>query len=104
MIQTLPERARCEYGDLIVDSVVCYPKSFVAESPGEFDQLHRRLQDDGALWTADLDLEGYRLVENIKLDQRYVTLKFPVGDYVRRYEEFRQDLLAADTEAAAAKS
>jgi hypothetical protein len=51
-----------------------------------------------------LDIEGGRLLETISLDHEYVSLQFPLREYVRRIEEFRRVARAGSGTGSAAET
>ncbi len=96
VIQSLPKAARREYDALRVDCIVLYPSKFVASSGREYDELFEALRNEGLPWTADLDINGRRLVETNVLDHEFATLRFPIFEYARRIEERRRAARARD--------
>ncbi|HXY34631.1 MAG TPA: hypothetical protein VEI07_10415 [Planctomycetaceae bacterium] len=90
MVKALPERARQEYGDLIVESIVFYPKKFVADSGAEYDRLCDERRRDGLRWTQTIDLDLLRRLEELQLDHEEVVIKCPVGDLVKKFAQSRQ--------------
>ena len=85
-----------EYNALRVDCIVLYPSKFVASSGREYDELFEALRNEGLPWTADLDINGHRLVETNVLDHEFATLRFPIFEYARRIEERRRAARARD--------
>jgi len=90
LIELMPSEARREYANLRVDSIVLYPQDFVAKSPAEFDALYRRRNDEKAPWRSELSLREGATIDRNKLDQRYVSLRFPIGVIAKKMEKLRQ--------------
>jgi hypothetical protein len=91
MIQALPKPARECYERLNIDSIVFYPRRLVAASGPAYDELVASMRSDRLPWTAKLDLDGLRIHEVIEIDESYVSLRFPIGDYARKFGSFRQE-------------
>jgi hypothetical protein len=91
VIQVFPPRCLRDYENLVVDAIVFYPRSLVAESGAAYDQKFQQLHDEGLPWSAKLDPQISRIVETTKLDHEYIALKFPIGSCAKRIEEFRRE-------------
>ncbi len=91
MIQALPPKLRDEYERLEVDTLLFYPKAFVADSGEEYDRLVRRHQRRKTPWAAKLDMEGLRQVTVEHFDSSYISLRFPVGLLAKHLIELRQE-------------
>ena len=91
MIQALPIAPRREYSRLLVDSLIFYPNEFIAADGQHFDRLLAELERDDLSWGSSLDLRHWLIRETIKIDEDYVTLKFPLGEYAKRLVELRKD-------------
>jgi len=91
MIEALPEQARQEYGDLIVDAIVLYPRELIADSGEDYARLCDALRRDGLRWSQKLDLTSFRRTEVVQLDHEDVALKFSLADLTNRLTELRQD-------------
>lgn len=89
MIQALPEPARQDYENLVVESIVMYPKTMIAADGPHYDQLVAKVQADGVPWQQELDMHARRIVQTEGFDQDYVTLQFPVSQVANRIGEFR---------------
>jgi hypothetical protein len=55
-LSALPAAARRDYEQLRVDSLILYPRRFVASDGPGYDQLVAYLKRDGFSWSAQLDL------------------------------------------------
>ncbi|HET6325476.1 MAG TPA: hypothetical protein VFG04_12425 [Planctomycetaceae bacterium] len=91
MIEALPETARREYGDLVVDAIVLYPRKLVADSGEDYDRLCDELQRAGLRWEQTIDLELLQRSEVVQLDHEDVALRFPLGALVEKFARFRRE-------------
>ena len=89
MIQGLPDQARKEYGDLVVDAIVLYPRRLVAESGEDYDRLCEELRRDGLRWEQTIDLVRLQRHEIVQLDHGDVSLKFPLRTLVQELTRLR---------------
>ena len=90
MIQTLPESARLDYENLVVESIVMYPKNMIADNGPHYDRLVAEVQADGVSWRQDFDIEARKIVQTEELDHEYVSLRFPVSQVANRIGELRK--------------
>jgi hypothetical protein len=90
MIQALPAKARKQYEQLVVDSIVFYPKRLIAKNGAHYDALVEQYSRDALPWQATFDVNKMELIERQKIDADYVSLRFPLGDYCRKFAEFRK--------------
>ncbi|HEV3304177.1 MAG TPA: hypothetical protein VG055_31295 [Planctomycetaceae bacterium] len=91
MIEALPKAARREYGDLVVDAIVLYPRKLVADSGEDYDRLCDELQRKGLRWEQTIDLELLQRSEVVQLDHEDVALRFPLGALVKKFARFRRE-------------
>lgn len=76
MIRALPAKVRREYEQLQVDSVVFYPKSYIAESWDSLQRLREKLTTGSAVsWHQTLDLRRKTKTTVEELDGRYACLR-----------------------------
>ena len=94
VIQAMPDTAKEQYESLIVDSMVFYPASLVAQDGRAFDELVRQHQGNDLPWQAEIDLERYAIQTVEDIDDRYVSLAFPIGEYAERIGELRRQAQA----------
>jgi hypothetical protein len=104
MIQGLPEAAKQEYGDLVVDAIVLYPRRLVAESGEEYDRRRDELQRDGLRWSQTIDLEELQRVEVLQLDQDDVSLKFPLRNLIERLSDLRREARTTEGRGSGAET
>jgi hypothetical protein len=90
MIKAMPDEGRRQYEELIADSVVLYPTQLVAESGEHYDAMVKDAESDSLPWTSTLDLAAGVMVINERIDQRYISYRLPIGDFARKFGEFRQ--------------
>ena len=90
MIRALPEAVRRDYERLRVDSLVLYPSVLAAADGPAYDHLVERHRAAGLPWEAELDLEAFRQRVVEHLDDDFVALRFPIGEYARKVGEFRR--------------
>jgi hypothetical protein len=89
MVQALPEPVRREYEALAADSLVFYPRQLVAADGPGYDRLVEALRRDELPWATELDLAGLRMQEVERIDDDYVSLRFPVGRYAAKLQKLR---------------
>jgi len=92
MIQTLPPAARRQYEGLRAETVVFYPRKLAAGSGAEFDALVKKYRRGGHAvdWRQELDLDGMTLTTVEDVDEKYVSLRYPVGELADRLVELRE--------------
>jgi hypothetical protein len=92
MIQALPPAARRQYEGLRAETVVFYPGKLAAGSGAEFDALVRKYQKDGHAvdWRQELDLDGMSLTTVEDINEKYVSLRYPVGELTGRLVALRE--------------
>lgn len=90
VIQAMPEQVRVQYEALLVDSMVFYPASLVARDGCAFDDLVTRHQGNDLPWEAEISLERFAIETVEAIDDRYVSLAFPIGEYADRIGELRR--------------
>jgi len=90
VIQSLPKALRAEYQALDAESIVLYPREFVAGTPQEFDRLTEQRRHGQLGWDGTVDFRKKLIIENTRLDDTYVAMRFPIQDYARRFVEFRK--------------
>ena len=90
IIQALPSAARRDYARLTVESVVFYPRELVATDGPQFDQLSAKLQANELPWSDRLDANHWRIHRVVELDDDYVSLKFPIGEYAAKISQLRK--------------
>jgi len=79
-IQLLPADAQRDYMNLRVETIVFYPRALVADDAKSFDALHAEVFNDGLPWTAVPDLKHLRILQCDRLDQDYVSYRFPMSE------------------------
>jgi len=89
MIQCLPQVARADFEDLVVESIVMYPNRLIAADGREYDRLVAKLQSDRVPWRQELDLGDLTVRQVEDLDHEFVALRFPVGEVAHRLAELR---------------
>lgn len=100
VIQALPGPLRREYEALRAESIILYPRKLVADGAAEFDQLVQQRSSDDLPWASELDLEGLELRTVEKIDDDYVSLRFPLGKFARRLAELRAQAKQQDGKGA----
>jgi hypothetical protein len=90
MIQAMPPALRRDYENLTAESIVLYPRQLVARDGHEHDELVARHAGAGLPWQTSIDLEGMRMVRTDVIDDAYVTLNYPIGQYADKIGEFRR--------------
>jgi len=91
IIKALPPDVRAEYEQLRVESVVFYPKAFVADSWTDLDALRARLATGNPLdWSQRLDVATNTRVTVDELDEKYAALKYPIGGLATHLKAQRQ--------------
>jgi hypothetical protein len=90
MIQGMPPALRCDCENLAAESIVLYPRKLVARDGIEYDELVARCAGAELPWQASIDLERMRLVCTDVIDDSYVALKYPIGQYAGKIGEFRR--------------
>jgi hypothetical protein len=90
MIQALPRAAHREFERLGVDSIVFYPRRFVADNGPDFDRLREELRGHELSWEGILDTDEWAIREKLKIDQDFVSLRFPIGDCAKKIGELRR--------------
>lgn len=91
MIQTLPPGARRQYEDLRAETIVFYPKKLVAGSGPEFDALVAKSRTGRAVdWRQQLDLGRMTRTTVEDIDEKYVSLRYPVGELTDRLVKLRE--------------
>jgi hypothetical protein len=104
VIQILPEEMRSEYEALVVDSIVFYPRAMAASNGPQYDQLVQRLRRDGPQWQQELDESTHELVQRSRLDNDYVSLRYPLHEYMARFAELRKEAREAHGKGSAAET
>ncbi len=94
MIQALPAAARKQYENLRAETIVFYPKKLTAGSGAEYDDLVKkfRKQKHAVDWKQELDLQdgGMTLTTVEDIDEKYVTLRYPVAELADRFVQLRE--------------
>ena len=91
MIQTLPPKVRQQYENLRAETIVFYPQKLVAGSGPEFDALMTGNRTGRAVdWCQKLDLERMTRTTVEDIDEKYVSLRCPVGELTNRLVELRE--------------
>ena len=90
IIQALPDAVRREYEALNVDTIVMYPRQFVARDGRAFDQLVEKLRTQDLPWESVLDLKGRKIRHEEALDEEYACLKFPIRRIARPLAKLRR--------------
>ena len=103
IIQALPPAWRKEYENLVVDSIVFYPKKLVARTVAEYDALCRQFRGSGCGWKTRLDLGTLTTTTDDQLDERHVSLAFDIGDLSRYLSEERRRARTAQGQGSAAE-
>ena len=64
------------------ETIVFYPAKLVAGSGQEFDQLVKKYRkvNHAVDWEQELDLDGMALTTIEDIDEKYVTLRYQVGE------------------------
>ena len=91
MIQALPEAVRQQYEALTADSIIFYPSKLVARDGLHYDALLKEYANEELPWEATLDLKDMELVQREKIDDDYVSLQYPIGEYARKIGAFRKE-------------
>jgi hypothetical protein len=91
MIQALPEGVRQQYEALTADSIIFYPSKLVARDGLHYDALLKEYGNEELPWESTLDLKDMELVQRQKIDEEYVSLAYPIGDYARKIGAFRKE-------------
>jgi hypothetical protein len=104
VLQALPPQLRQQYEELIVDSVVFYPRAFAAGSGPEFDALIGRHRTAGLPWEQILDPQSWELLRRERLDDDYVTLRYPLGNVVGELVKLRREAREEHGKGSAADS
>jgi hypothetical protein len=91
MIQALPPAWRQAYESLNADSLIFYPRKLVAGNFTEFGVLMHRYCNAELPWEATLDLEQMELVRRDRIDNGFVTLRYPIQEYARQIGAFRKE-------------
>ncbi len=94
IIQTFPPSARKQYEQLRAESIVFYPRKFVANSGAEFDQLTEqfRKKSHSVPWKQSLDLQQTMMLrKEMDIDERYVSLRVPIGTVAKELIRFREE-------------
>ena len=91
MIQALPPDLRRQYEALRVETVVYYPKAFVADSWQELGALRDLLSTGAAFdWAQSLDLQARTRTTVDDLDEKYACLRYPVSNLAAKLVELRK--------------
>lgn len=90
MIQALPGKLRKEYEELLADTIIFYPSKLIASNGGQFDELVQQYRNDQLPWEANLDLAGMEVIKREKIDDEFVSLKYPIGHYAKKIGEYRK--------------
>jgi hypothetical protein len=96
MIQALPAGARASYEALKAESVIFYPRDFVASTPDEYEALVCRSRREGLPWQSTFDAERWEVVTHERLDERHVALRYRIGEDSRRINDLRQEAKRAN--------
>jgi hypothetical protein len=91
MIQALPPDLRRGYEALDVETVLFYPKEFVADSGPAFDALRAALATDRPVdWAQHLDLAGRSRTTVDDLDEKFAAFRYPVGELAAKLVGLRR--------------
>jgi hypothetical protein len=96
MIQALPHEVRFTYENLTVDTILVYPRKFVAADAAEYEELVKRHHTDALPWETTIDLEKLELTQRQFLDADYVSLRYQIGKYAQKIGEFRREAQRTD--------
>jgi hypothetical protein len=92
LIQAMPPKLRKEYENLRVETVVFYPRSFVADSWAELEALRKKLATGMDLdWSQRLDLANRAQMTFDDLDDKYAVLSYQIGDLAGHLVQLRQE-------------
>lgn len=103
VIQVLPEVMRRQYEALRVDSLVFYPTRLIANDGPGYDRLCEQVRVAGAGWRQTLDLDCLRLVTADQIGEEFVSLRFPLHEYARRFGELRSEARERDGKGSGAE-
>jgi hypothetical protein len=103
VIRVLPEAMRRRYEALRVDSLVFYPARLVAPDGPEYDRRCEEVRVAGAGWRQTLDLDHLRLVTADQIGEEFVSLRFPLYEYARRFGELRREARERDGKGSGAE-
>ncbi|OWK35736.1 hypothetical protein [Fimbriiglobus ruber] len=92
MIQALPQVARRQYEMLRAETIVFYPRKLAAGTGAEFDELVKKYRKAGHAvdWKQELDLHNMILHTVQDLDEKYVSLRYRVGELTNRLVDLRE--------------
>lgn len=97
MIRALPPDLRRQYEALRVETVVFYPKAFVADSWQELGALRDTLSTGAAFdWAQALDLRARTRTTVDDLDEQYACLRYPVRNLAAKLVELRKRAKTAE--------
>ena len=91
LIQALPAAARREYERLNVDSLIMYPRQFVADDGPALDKLRQQLRQADLPWQSVLSLPENKLRHVEQLDEEFVSLRFPIHKYSEALAQLRRN-------------
>lgn len=91
VIRVLPEPVRRRYEALRVDSLIFYPARLVAADGLAYDRLCEEVRVAGAGWRQAFDVDQLRLVTAEEIGEEFVSLRFPLNEYARRFGELRRE-------------
>jgi hypothetical protein len=92
MIQALPPAARRQYENLRAETIVFYPRKLAAASGKEFDALVKQYRTGRPVdWRQELDLDGMTQTTVEDIDDKYVSLRYPVGQLTDRLVSLREE-------------
>lgn len=103
VIRVLPDAVRRQYETLRVDSLVFYPARLVAPDGPAYDRLCDEVRVAGAGWRQTLDLDRLRLVTTDQIGEEFVSLRFPLHEYARRFGELRREARERDGKGSGAE-
>ncbi len=96
VIRVLPEALRRQYEALRVDSLIFYPTRLIANDGPAYDRLCEQVKVGGAGWRQTLDLDRLQFVTADQIGEEYVSLRFPLHEYARRFGELRREARERD--------
>jgi hypothetical protein len=94
VIQRLPRELRKEYEALRVESLILYPRDFVAATGAEYDTKVEEFRTGQVDWGQRLDLPNRRLTTVQHLDEQYVTLWVSFKDLLDKLIDIRREAQA----------
>ena len=91
LIGAMPKKLRNEYESLNAESVIVYPSKLVAADGEQYDRMVAKFEGADLSWAQELEINRMRVVTTETIDESYVALRLPLGQYTRTLGELRRE-------------